>query len=146
MKSHALRLYVVSIAVLVFFVLWAIVAAKPWAAQASSRPAVDPRLAALARQERRLRHESVVINKTLSRRWSDYRRRLKARQALIRAVEQRHAQELAAASAASSSYSYASAPAGPAAGTTRVVTLPPRVTVVSLPPAGASTGSGSSHP
>ena len=135
MKSHALRLYVVCITVLVFFVVWAAVAAKPWTARASA----NHQLTALDRRERRLRHEARLVNQTVQRRWAEYRKRLRARQAEIHALQQRHAAALAAASAAAVSYS---APT-PAA---RVVTLPPTVRVVTLPPAGASTSSGSSHP
>ncbi len=46
MRSHALRLYVFSITLLVFFVLWAVIAARPWAA---ARSVANPALKALAR-------------------------------------------------------------------------------------------------
>jgi hypothetical protein len=136
-RSHALRLYVLSITLLVFFVLWAVIAARPWAATPTGE---RPALKALAARERHLRHEARVVEKAVRRRWVSYRRRLHAREAQIRALEQRHAAELAAASAAMSTASYSATPAS------RVVTLPPQVRVVTLPPAGASTSSGSSHP
>ena len=136
MRSPALRLYVFSVTLLVFFVLWAVIAAKPWAARSGASPA----LAALTARERHLRHEARVVEKTVHRRWAAYRRRLHAREAQIRALERRHAAELAAANAAASVAAYSAAPAS------RVVTLPPQVRVVTLPPAGASTSSGSSHP
>lgn len=162
MKTHALRFYVVSVTVLVFFVLWAVVAAKPWAAKpAAARTSLDPRLAALNRREQRLKRESAVVNRTLARRWHAYRVKLQAREAAIRALEQAHAQQVAAAQAAASTASSGAAPAGgtvvttytsapaaaPAAPATQVVTLPPTVKVVTLPPATApATSSGSSHP
>lgn len=155
MKSHALRFYVVSVTLLVFFVLWAVVAARPWAAaKAATKPQLDPRLAALDRRERRLKRESAVVNRTLARRWDEYRRRLKAREARIRALQQAHARQVAAAAAAAARSSaaatpYSAAPVGsaPAAASARVVTLPPTVKVVTLPPASApATSSGSSHP
>ena len=135
-RSPALRLYVFSVSLLVFFVLWAVIAAKPWAARSGPSPA----LKALTARERHLRHEARVVEKTVHRRWAVYRRRLHAREAQIRALERRHAAELAAANAAASVAAYSAAPAS------RVVTLPPQVRVVTLPPAGASTSSGSSHP
>jgi len=135
MGSHALRLYVFSITLLLFFVLWAVIAARPWAARSGANPA----LAALNARERLLRHEARVVEQTVHRRWAGYRRRLHAREVQIRVLEQRHATQLAAAhAAAASAYS--------APTTSRVVTLPPQVRVVTLPPAGPSTHSGSSHP
>lgn len=134
MRSHGLRLYVFSITLLLFFVLWAMIAARPWAARSGASPA----LRALTARERHLRHEARVVERTVRRRWAGYRRRLHAREAQIRALERRHAAEMAAATAnAAPSYS---APAS------RVVTLAPQVRVVTLPPAGPSTSSGSSHP
>ncbi len=138
MRSHALRLYVVSITFLVFFVLWAVIAARPWAA----RSGTDPALTALAAREQHLRHEAGVVEKAVHRRWAEYRRRLRAREARIKELERRHAEQLAAANAAAASatsYSVAAASA-------QVVTLPPQVRVVTLAPAGPSTSSGSSHP
>ena len=137
MRSHTLRLYVVSVTVLVFFVLWAVVAARPWAARSGASPALER----LAARERHLRHEARVVERTVRRRWAGYRRRLHAREAQIKALERRHAAEVAAASAAAATAATYSAPA-----TSSVVTLPPQVRVVTLPPAGASTSSGSSHP
>ena len=139
MRSHALRLYVLSITLLVFFVLWAAIAARPWAA---ARSGASPALKALAARERHLRHEARVVEKAVRRRWVSYRRRLHAREAQIRALERRHAAQLAAANAAAA----ASATTYSAASASHVVTLAPQVRVVTLPPAGASTVSGSSHP
>lgn len=146
MRNSTARLYVFAGTLAVFFVLWATVAAKPWtAASAATKPALDPRLRALNRWERRLRHEARAVDRTLALRWRDYRHRLRVREREIAAVRRRHAQELAraraAGAAASAAASYAPAPSA------GVVTLPPRVTVVTLPPASApATSSGSSHP
>lgn len=139
MRSPALRLYVFSVTLLVFFVLWAVVAARPWA---SGRSGESAALKALAVRERHLRHEARVVENAVRRRWADYRRRLWAREAQIRELERRHAAQLEAANAAAAATSAASysVPAS------RVVTLPPQVRVVTLPPAGPSTSSGSSHP
>jgi hypothetical protein len=94
MTSHVGRLYALAIALLVFFVTWAAVAARPWAA-ASSRGA-DPRLRALALREQRLRHESLVVRRIVRHRWAVYRVRLYKRNAQIAAA---HRAQIAAASA-----------------------------------------------
>src|SRR5207344_3233287 len=57
MRSHTLRLYVFSITLLLFFVLWAMIAARPWAAAHSG---TSPALKALKARERHLRHEARV--------------------------------------------------------------------------------------
>jgi hypothetical protein len=146
-KPHTLRLYVASVTLLVFFVLWAVIAAKPWSS-ASSRSTPDPRLVALDRRQRRLQQEARKVKRTLDRRWHAYRKRLRARRAQIRMLERRHARAVAAAAAGSSAtYSAATANAAGATSATRVVTLPPQVKVVTLPPASSpATSSGSSHP
>lgn len=140
MTSHALRLYVASVTLLVFFVLWAVVAARPWAS--TSKPALDPRLVALNHRQRRLERETRAVKQEVDRRWREYRLRLRKREALIHKLEQRHAAQVAAAKAAAGAAAQASvsASSAPAA---QVVNLPPAVRVVTLPPA---TSSGSSHP
>ncbi len=118
MGSHVLRLYVAAVTLLVFFVLWALIAARPWA-KTASRHALDPRLVALERRQRRLQHEAGVVKQTLDRRWREYRVRLRQREARIRLLERRHAAQVAAARAAAASptpsyvsTSVAAAPAG----------------------------------
>ena len=144
-----LRLYVAGVTLLVFLVLWAVIAARPWASTAP-RPGLDPRLAALNGRQRRLEREARVVKRTLERRWRDYRQRLWQRQAQIHELERRHAAEVAAAARpAGTVATYASTSGGAAAvsSTAQVVTLPPRVKIVTLPPATApATSSGSSHP
>lgn len=137
MRSHALRVYVLSITLLLFFVLWTVIAMRPWT---TARSTVSPALEALKARERHLRHEARVVETSVRRRWAGYRRRLHAREVQIRTLERRHAAQLAAANAAAVSMASYSAPAS------RVVTLQPQVRVVTLPPAGPSTSSGSSHP
>jgi hypothetical protein len=143
MTSHALRLYVASVTLLVFFVLWAVVAAKPWAST-GGRAAPDPRLVALNGRQRRLERETRIVKRQLERRWLEYRRRLRKREALIHMLERRHAAQVAAArAAAASTASTYSAPSTSGGSTAQVVTSAPQVRVVTLPPA---TSSGSSHP
>ena len=142
MRSHALRLYVFAITLLLFFVLWAVIAARPWT---TARSGVSPALKALEARERHLRHEAFVVERTVRRRWARYRRQLHMREAEIRTLEQRHAAQVAANAGPVSTAAYG-APSYSAAPASRVVTLAPRVRVVTLPAAAASTSSGSSHP
>ena len=148
MSAQRVRLYVAAVTLLVFFVLWAAIAANPWES-AAARKGADPRLAALERRQRSLQHEAHVVKRSLDRRWHEYRVRLRRREARIRTLEQRHAREVAAASRVASAPSSGSAgsPPSAAAPAARVVTLPPQVKVVTLPPtASPATSSGSSHP
>ena len=101
-SSH--RLYAVVIAVVVFFVSWAAVAAKPWA---TATP--DPRLAALAQREQRLRADGRLVQQVVDQRLAAYRVALRARKAQI-------------ATALARSLQVAQATVAPAV---RVVNLPP---------------------
>ena len=59
MTDHDTRLYALAVALLVFFVAWAAIAARPWAT--ASDPgcvAADPRVAALVAEQQRVRAES----------------------------------------------------------------------------------------
>jgi hypothetical protein len=113
MTNHVGRLYSLALAVVVFFVLWAAIAAKPWATTAT-----DPRLAALVAREHQLRHDAVLVKKVVAGRWAVYRVQLAHRKAAIAAAQQR---QLATASyqAPAAGYSGGAAPA------VRVVMLPP---------------------
>jgi len=59
------RLYVFAVTLLVFFVTWAAVAARPWAPR---RASTDPRVAALAAREQRIHIESVLVRKLRAQR------------------------------------------------------------------------------
>lgn len=98
MTNHVVRLYAFAGAVLVLFLTWATIAAKPWASHAAAK--ADPRWAALTAREQRLRHEALVVQRVVARRWRVYRVRLNARQRAISAAVKRHEQQLAAARAA----------------------------------------------
>ena len=101
MVSHTGRLYSAALALVVFFLVWTVVAAHPWATATA-----DPRLKTLAVREAQLRHEARLVNAVVARRWAAYRTALKARKAQIAATQ------LASVSTSSSS-------------SVRVVTLPP---------------------
>jgi hypothetical protein len=111
MTSHTGRLYAVAFALVVFFLAWAAIAARPWGATAAG----DPRLKALAVREARLRQEAALVKQVVAKRWAAYRAELKLRQKQIAAVK---AQQAASVQNASS---VASAPSTPV----RVVNLPP---------------------
>ena len=98
MTNHVIRLYVVVVAILAFFLAWAVVVAHPWAAKTTA----DPRLAALAARQQRVHLESLRVQKIVQARWSAYHRALAKRNAAANQL--------------------ASAPAAPSV---RVVTLPP---------------------
>jgi hypothetical protein len=113
MTDHVARLYAAAIAIVAFFVTWAVVAARPWVEPAAPS---DPRIVALERREERLRRESVRVQRLVERRFAAYRVRLAERQ-----------QRIAAAQAAPTPVSPAApAPAAPAPA--------PSVGIVSVPP------------
>ena len=91
--SHTGRLYATAFALVVFFLAWAVIAARPWVSAAP-----DPRLAVLSARERQLRRESVVIRRIVQHRWAVYRVQLRARRAQIAAAHQQQAQLASAAS------------------------------------------------
>jgi hypothetical protein len=121
MTDHVARLYAVSLALVVLFLTWAVVAARPWAATAAEK---DPRIVALERREAKLRRKSVRVERQVKRRFAAYEARLRKRQRAIAAIQAADA-SAAAAPAASS------APAAAA----------PSVATVSLPPVTSSSSS-----
>jgi hypothetical protein len=121
MTNHVVRLYVLALALFVFFLTWATVAAHPWSAHA--KPRADPRTAALAARQLQLRHESVAVARIVRRRWAIYRKQLRRRQRQIAAVNRANA-------AATRQAQLAASAAAPAA----AVSAAPSVHVVSLPP------------
>jgi hypothetical protein len=75
MTSHVARLYTASASIVVFFLAWVVVAAKPWVTAPS-----DPRVTALAAREQRVQAESAAVQQLVNARWSAYRRELALRQ------------------------------------------------------------------
>jgi hypothetical protein len=78
MTSSLARLYVLVIAVLVFFVSWAAIAAKPWRSAT-----VDPRVVALQERRTQLRQEALRVRRLLAQRYAVYQRALRTRQQAI---------------------------------------------------------------
>ena len=120
MTSHVGRLYALALALFVFFLTWTTVAAHPWSAR--STPRADPRAAALAARQLRVRHESVVVARVVRRRWAVYRRQLHRRQQRIAAINRANAAAARQAQLAASAAAVAPAVSAPSV---RVVTLPP---------------------
>jgi hypothetical protein len=117
MTNHIGRLYSLALALLVFFVLWAGIAARPWASATA-----DPRLTQLAAREQQLRHDSLLVTKIVNARWAVYRTQLAQRKLSIAAARQRQA---AAVTAAAAPVVAAPAPVSTASPVVRVVNLPP---------------------
>lgn len=85
MKSRLGRVYVFAIAVLLFFVMWALISTHSWA----SRAAVDPRVAKLQAREQQVRQEVARAKKIVAARWVAYNRNAKRRQVQIALANQR---------------------------------------------------------
>ncbi len=111
MTSHHGRLYGLALALVVFFLAWAVVAAHPWATASA-----DPRLRTLAIRQAQLQREAKLVQRAVAARWARYRVELKARRAQIARVN--------AAAAAAAAVTQA-APAAAAAAPVQVVNLPP---------------------
>ncbi|MFN8222276.1 MAG: hypothetical protein U0R50_03395 [Gaiellales bacterium] len=80
MTSHVGRIYVAALSVLLFFVLWASLAAHPWVSAAP-----DPRLAALDAKQRLLGTQLARAQADLADRWATYRAAEARRRALTAA-------------------------------------------------------------
>lgn len=106
MTSHPGRLYGLALALVVFFLAWAVVAAHPWATASA-----DPRLRTLSIREAQLRREARLVQRVVAARWARYRVEVKARRAQIARVN-------AASSAAAAQAATAAAPS------VQVVNLP----------------------
>jgi hypothetical protein len=112
MTSHQGRLYTLALALVVFFLAWAVIAAHPWASASA-----DPRLRTLAIREAQIQHEAKLVRKVVAARWAKYRIQLKARRAQIARVN--------AAAAAAAAQAAQAVAAAPAAAPVQVVNLPP---------------------
>ena len=112
MTNHHGRLYGIALALVVFFLAWAVIAAHPWATASA-----DPRLRTLAIRQAQLQREARLVRKVVAARWARYRVELKARRAQIARVN-------AAAAAAAAQAAQAAAAAPAAAGPVQVVNLP----------------------
>ncbi|HXV56565.1 MAG TPA: hypothetical protein VD704_01735 [Gaiellaceae bacterium] len=83
MTDHVVRLYAVALSLVVLFLTWAAVAARPWEPAAGGQ---DPRVVALERREAALRRRSAQVERAVERRFARYERRLRARERRIASV------------------------------------------------------------
>jgi hypothetical protein len=115
MTSHHGRLYGLALALVVFFLAWAVVAAHPWATASA-----DPRFRTLAIRQAQLEREAKLVRKVVAARWARYRVELKARRAQIARINTAAA---AAAARAATAATVATAPTA-AAPAVQIVNLP----------------------
>jgi hypothetical protein len=78
------RFWATALALVVFFILWAVLSAKPWVS--ASGPA-DPRLAALQAREQKLQNQALAAQQTLNSRWAAYRAALVRHQGSLTAQQ-----------------------------------------------------------
>jgi hypothetical protein len=78
MTSHVARLYTSAIALVVFFLVWVVIAAHPWGAASSTF-----QLRQLSVREAQLRQQAQLVKLVVSQRWATYRAELKARKSQI---------------------------------------------------------------
>jgi len=129
MTEHTVRLYAAAIGLVVFFLFWAAIAARPWAATGDA----DPRSAVIERREQQLARDTRRVNRVVKRRFTVYAKRLARRKRAISRRERENAATLVAApsgsagATSSAGASVASAPSAPAVS----VTAAPPVTTTS---------------
>lgn len=99
MTNHVVRLYALAASLLLLFVTWAAIAARPWASVTAA--GADPRIAAIQAREQRLHQEAIVVRRVVAGRWRHYRVALAARQRQIATVQSRHQQAVASLATAS---------------------------------------------
>jgi hypothetical protein len=63
MTKHVVRLYTAAATIIVFFVAWAGITARPWVT-----PAADPQVAALAQRQQRLQRDAKLVQLIAARR------------------------------------------------------------------------------
>ena len=79
------RFWAVAVALVVFFILWAVLAAKPWT---SSGTPADPRLSALQAREQKVQNRALAAQQTLNKRWAAYRSALLKQKGSLTAQQQ----------------------------------------------------------
>jgi hypothetical protein len=127
MTEQTARLSAAVAGLLVFFVAWATVAARPWTASGTS----DPRALAIERREQRLASEARRVDRVVQQRFAVYHKRLERRKRAIARRKRENAAVRAAARRAAVAAPAVSAPVAPAA---PAVSAPPSVAVTTAPP------------
>ncbi len=129
MSEHLVRLYAAAAGLVVFFLFWAVIAARPWAAAGES----DPRMEALQRREATLARETRQVNRVVKRRFARYERQLARRKRAIRRRERENA-VLAAGAAGGGSSSGGFSSGGFPGGSTASAPAAAPVSVTAAPP------------
>ena len=93
MTNNLGRVYAITLAIVVFFLSWAVIAARPWVSAPKAK--TDPRITALNARERGLRKDAVEIRAIVQKRWAVYQAQLVRRKQLI-AVRKKAQQALLA--------------------------------------------------
>ena len=89
-KNDTGRAYALAITVLILFLAWGAIAAKPWAAAP-----VDPKVAKLQAKEKQAQEAAAKAKRIVDARWAKYKANLKVRQRQITLAQGRHAADLA---------------------------------------------------
>lgn len=70
MTSFIARFWATALALVVFFIFWAALAARPWVSAGTTS---DLQLAALQAREKKVQTQAVAAQQTLNKRWAAYR-------------------------------------------------------------------------
>ena len=125
------RVYAISAAIVVFFLSWAVIAARPWVDAPAAK--VDSRLVALDARERNLRKDAVQIRAIVQKRWALYHTQLVRRKHLI--AVRKKAQAAAARQALIAQRSVVQSAPSYSAPSSPVASAPPAPIVRVAPPA-----------
>src|SRR5207237_463158 len=83
MTNHVVRLYAAAGALLVLFLTWAAIAARPWPTHS---PGPDRALAALIVREHRVRLEATAVRRIVAQRWAANRKQVDRQKAALAAA------------------------------------------------------------
>jgi len=81
MTSNLGRVYAITLGIVVFFLSWAVIAARPWVSAAAAK--TDPRIVALNAREQKLRKDAAEISAIVQKRWKIYNAQLVRRKHMI---------------------------------------------------------------
>ena len=111
MTSNLGRVYAITLGIVVFFLSWAVIAARPWVSAAAAK--TDPRIVALNAREQKLRKDAAEISAIVQKRWKVYNAQLVRRKHMI-AVRKKALQAQQALAAQQARVYVRSAPQAPA--------------------------------
>lgn len=73
MTNSVGRIYAIALAVVVFFILWATIAANPFGQSNKVSATSDPKLLALQARQTAVQNQAIKASQTLNKRWATYR-------------------------------------------------------------------------